>query len=421
MEYWPAYMGSDKRIGFFAKHIAETADVSIVVYPPLRILAGYVESETAQTLLRPHLANAATNPDQPTVHYVKIPRLLPMLWKKNAAIAYVLTLLVCFFRSIKIFSTLSPDIMVLGHPSYLCGVLGMIQARITRRRLVLDYPDPWTELTVETMGWSQHSLRSTLLRGLETLVVKAADVVVCASGPIARLAVRMRRKPATVHVIPNGVDTRTFDPDKYALESSNLDKSDRPAERTVVFVGRIEKWSGVETLVNAAEISVRSRPDVKFLLVGDGLERKKIESLISGKGLNSNIHLTGFRAPEDIPKILVASDVAILTIGNSPLSNMISPLKLFEYMAMGKPLVVTDTESVRELVKNGRNGMLVDTEDSGKVSAAILSLLDNPSLATEMGRRAKESIVPSYSWTSLAARFFEICQPSVNGSADDAA
>jgi len=97
---------------------------------------------------------------------------------------------------------------------------------------------------------------------------------------------------------------------------------------------------------------------------------------------------------------------------------MISPLKLFEYMAMAKPLVVTDTESVREIVKNGRTGILVDTEDSSKVSAAILTLLNNPSLAVEMGQRARESILPSHSWTTLADNFFQSCTSMANRSAD---
>jgi len=412
VEYWPAYMGSDKRIGFFAKQIAETKNVSIVVYPPLRIVAGYVESEAARTLLKPHLEGTGIHGES-TVHHVRLPRFLPLLWKKNETLAYALTLLACFLGSVRIFSKLSPDIVVLGHPSYLCGLVGMFQAKMRRRKLVLDYPDPWTELTLETMGWSQHGLRRVLLGKLETLVVKASEVVVCASGPIARLATSMRGRHDGVHVIPNGVDSTAFDPKRF-----NLNTTEKHAERTVVFVGRIEKWSGVESLVNAAEISVRSWPDIRFLLVGDGLERKKIESLVSGKGLNNTVQLAGFKAPEDIPKILVASDIAVLTIGNSRLSNMISPLKLFEYMAMAKPLVVTDTESVREIVKNGRTGILVDTEDSSKVSAAILTLLNNPSLAVEMGQRARESILPSHSWTTLADNFFQACTSMANRSAD---
>lgn len=146
-----------------------------------------------------------------------------------------------------------------------------------------------------------------------------------------------------------------------------------------------------EDFVKLAALLIKDFSDLKFLLVGDGILRKDIEQLIYKFNLQGKVILTGWR--RDIPAILSTLDVFVLTSLWEGL-----PITVLEAMASGKPVVVTHTGGVKEVISEGKTGFLVAQRDINKMREKIIILLKDKKLRKEIGDNAKASLGVNFSY-----------------------
>ena len=190
-------------------------------------------------------------------------------------------------------------------------------------------------------------------------------------------------------VIPNAVDHRRFRPD---IDGSSLRGAlgIREDRSVVLLVGRIVPHKGIEYLIEAS----RSVPDATFLIAGSGTLLDSMKRLAADLGVRDRVRFLGQVAQEALPHVYAACDVFVLP--------SVSRLEAFgivalEAMATAKPVVVADIPGVREVIEDGREGLLAEPVNPADLAAKINRLLRDPSLRTEMGRRAREKVVSMYS------------------------
>ncbi len=190
-------------------------------------------------------------------------------------------------------------------------------------------------------------------------------------------------------VIPNMVDTRRFRPD---LDGSSIRERLRiPAGKPLVLlVGRIVSHKGVEHFIEAA----RYLPDVAFLVAGEGSSLDSMKRLAASFGVEDRVRFLGRVSQESLPKLYAACDVFVLP--------SVSRLEAFgivalEAMATGKPVVVADIPGVREVIEDGREGLLADPVNPQDLAGQIRGLLADPERAREMGRRGREKVLSTFS------------------------
>lgn len=197
--------------------------------------------------------------------------------------------------------------------------------------------------------------------------------------------------PTEVTWIGNGVDTARFDParrDPARRAALRAALGLRPAGPVVVHVARLVPHKGAHTLVEAAAIVRRTRPDAQFLLVGSALESDRhnfegaVRRLIAERGLEGTVVLAGPR--DDVADILALSDVFALptTFEGVPRSGL-------EAMAAGLPTVMTAIRGCREEVVEGETGFLVPIRDPAALADRLLRLLNDEALARRMGEAAR--------------------------------
>jgi glycosyltransferase involved in cell wall biosynthesis len=130
----------------------------------------------------------------------------------------------------------------------------------------------------------------------------------------------------------------------------------------------------------------------------------RTKSIADRLGLRQRVTFTGLVEPARVAELLTQADVLVLPNPASAISTRYtSPLKLFEYMAAGKPIVSSDLPSIREILRDGVNALLVSPGDPGMLASAIERLLNDPSLAARLARAALDE-VPNYSWQRRAER-----------------
>jgi glycogen(starch) synthase len=226
--------------------------------------------------------------------------------------------------------------------------------------------------------------RTALLRRLGGRIERRAERGAAATIVYTRrLANYLASDPgqASVHLIRRGIERAAFD---------DPGEDFMPALRgrhRVVFLGRVVRPKGVESLVEAA---ARLRtPGVQLLFVGDGCERHTVERLARRLGIEDRVHVTGFIPHKRVPAVLASADLLVLPSVYEELGTV-----LIEAMHAGVPVVATRVGGIPEAVEHGVTGLLVEPGDVGGLAAAIDAVLSDPALAARLGagaqRRAPE-------------------------------
>jgi glycosyltransferase involved in cell wall biosynthesis len=228
-------------------------------------------------------------------------------------------------------------------------------------------------------------------------VFAAADVLIAVSEEIKRY---LEQHPATrgrVHVIPNGVN-----PDRFP---TNLAPScPGPAGTfTVGFVGTLKPWHGLATLVEAFALFHRGAANSRLLMVGDGPERARIEEHLAERGLRAAAHFTGSVAPEEVPGLLASMDVGVAPY--PPLADFyFSPLKVYEYMAAGLPVVASRIGQMADLITHETNGLLCPPGDAAALAGEFARLHRQGTWGKQLGQAGRTTVLGEHTWAGIVRR-----------------
>ena len=236
-------------------------------------------------------------------------------------------------------------------------------------------------------------------------VFGAATWLLAVSDGVAEHLERSPEACGRVHVLPNGVDPERFRPrPRRAVPAV-------PRPFTVGFVGSLKPWHGLEVLVAAFALLHGHDPSSRLLVVGDGPGREPLEAGLKAHGLLGAATLTGSVDSADVPRLLASMDAAV-----APYPSLarfyFSPLKLYEYMAAGLPVVASAVGQVAEMIEHRRTGLLCPPGDPLASAAALIELQADPGLRLRLGRQARAQVLRRHSWRAVADRILELAAPS---------
>lgn len=190
-------------------------------------------------------------------------------------------------------------------------------------------------------------------------------------------------------------------PDGVRLTSSPEPRA--PSPGTVAYAGHLYAWKGVDVLLEA----LARVPHARGLIVGGHSaepDLDRVKALAGRLGIESRVTFTGLVEPARVAGLLQQARVLVLPNPASAISTRYtSPLKLFEYLAAGRAIVASDLPSIREVVHDGVDALLVTPGDPDALARGIARVLDDPALADRLSRAAAE-LAPHYSWARRAER-----------------
>ena len=180
--------------------------------------------------------------------------------------------------------------------------------------------------------------------------------------------------------------------------------------RYVCYAGSLYGGKGIDTLLEAAALV---GDDVEFLIVGGTSEEVGRHRLLASERGIRNVRFLGFVRPAEVPRYLGSADALVMPpegeargAGGEMIGRYMSPLKMFEYMASGTPVVASDLPTLREVLRDGRNALLFPPGDARALAAAVERVLGDPSTARVLAERALED-VRRYTWQERAASIIE--------------
>jgi glycosyltransferase involved in cell wall biosynthesis len=251
---------------------------------------------------------------------------------------------------------------------------------------------------VETAEPPSARKRARLARR-EAQVWRDADAYVTITAGLAQeLTARHGTRPR-VAVIPDGVRLR----DKGDTQRFRVDRTKTLSVPIVAYAGHLYPWKGVDVLLEA----LVQLPDVHGLIVGGHAaepDLDRVRALASRLGIESRVTFTGMVEPARVPDLLERADVLVLPNPASAISTRYtSPLKLFEYLAARRAIVASDLPSIREVVQDGVDALLVAPGDPQALANAIRRVVDDRALGERLSCAASE-LARHYTWTRRAER-----------------
>jgi glycosyltransferase involved in cell wall biosynthesis len=230
----------------------------------------------------------------------------------------------------------------------------------------------------------------------ERLILRQAEIVTAVSRNAAEDLLAAGAQADRVRVVPNGVSIRRFADAAPIPLPRSLDGA-----FTICFVGLFYPWHGVRYLAQAFALLHARRPEARLLLVGDGEELPIVRAILDSNGAIGATHFAGLVPRSEAPGYMAASDV--LVSPHADVHHFIgSPIKLFEYMATGKPIVATRVGQIPDVLTDGTTALLVPPADPPAMTAALERLLADRSLGERLGRAAR-SEAQEHSWDARLA------------------
>jgi glycosyltransferase involved in cell wall biosynthesis len=277
-------------------------------------------------------------------------------------------------------------------------------ARMLRIPVVQEVNGPYEDLFI---AWPWTRRLAPFFKGLMRKQLSWASEVIAVTPHLARW-VRGESGNSRVRVIPNGVNTELFRPDAPS--------SIRLPEAFVVFFGALAPWQGVSTMLKAVEESEWPSP-VKLVVVGDGAERHRVESAASCQKI---VYLGKVRYAE-IPGIVARSIAGLspqTSCGGRSATGLF-PLKVFETLGCGVPVIVSDFPGQADLVRRGKCGIVVEPENPTALAEAVAYLYHHPESRMEMGRRGRRLVEREHQWDMRAGETATVLEDALGQRRSD--
>ncbi len=253
-------------------------------------------------------------------------------------------------------------------------------------------------------------------RWIERYIFRNAQLIVVISEFLKAEIEKMGVDPRKIHIIPNGVDMSEINDSLKGY--MDIKKKVNPEEKLIIigFVGWFVKWHRLDMLLDVfARIVQNGFGNMKLMLIGEGPLRKDLERQTKELGIEDRVIFAGAVKYKDVFKYIASTDICIIPSSNE----YRSPIKLFEYMACKKPVVVPDTPPVASIVRDGDNGIIFKNGDWDGLMRGILRLINDGELRRKIGEAAGRDIANNYTWLHHAQKIMELYHRRNTGMAEE--
>jgi glycosyltransferase involved in cell wall biosynthesis len=242
-------------------------------------------------------------------------------------------------------------------------------------------------------------------RNQETRAMRSADAVVCICAQLKKEVVERGVPAERVFIVPNAVD-----PEVFQVASSDSGGTGAPVSPqleqvrarlrpvTIGYVGSIRKLEGVDALVRAGAEIIRRGVDMSLLIVGDGVDLKSLKELAGELGIAERVVFTGRVPHDEVTSYYDLIDIFVVSRPRLRVTEMVTPLKPLEAMAMGKALIVSDLQSLQEIVHDGDTGLTYRADDVSDLAEKCIALINDKPLRERLAKRAAEWIREKRTW-----------------------
>lgn len=236
---------------------------------------------------------------------------------------------------------------------------------------------------------------------LERKLLKSADCVIVINEKLREYAIEMGANPKNTYTVRAGIDLKKYDPN---IDGNKIRKKYgfRKNDIVLFFMGWLYHFSGLKELTK--ELSKIDNNEIKILIVGDGDAFEDLKKIREKYGLEEQIVLTGRQPYESMPQFIASSDICLLPAYNNDIMKNIVPIKMYEYMAMKKPVISTKLPGIMREFKRDNGVLYVDKPED--VLSKAIKLIESK-LIEQKGKQARK-FVENQDWDKITDKFEQL-------------
>ena len=291
------------------------------------------------------------------------------------------------------------DFILCESPPLFLGLSAVMLCRHFKARLIFNVSDLWPE-SAEKLGLVNNKLLLKVSYQLEAYLYKSASLITGQTqGIVKNISSRFPAKK--VYWLPNGVDIDYYNPDQYS-RNWRIQHDFKSDDLLFLYAGIIGHAQGLDVILEVAKL-LKGKSHCKFILMGDGPERKRLIEKSKQLDLDNVI----FKMPVtkmEMPDILASCDATIIPLKKLDIFKGAIPSKIFESLAMKKPILLGVDGEARELfIEEGKCGLYFMPEDSNDLSNAICAIINEPEILKQFGENARKYVGLKFNRDKIAA------------------
>ncbi len=235
-------------------------------------------------------------------------------------------------------------------------------------------------------------------------LVNRADRVIVVTEEAKKQLINDYKKPGElVTVVPN-----TIHPDIYLAYPVDPRIINPSGEFTLLYMGDTGLRRGTDTAIRALSILRNAGQEVRLVLVGSNTEDVELHKLTESLNLKSHVLFQGWQDVSRFPSYVAVSDLCLSPLKRNLHHDTTYANKIFQYMAMGKPVLVSDCPAQERVIKESHAGLVHRADDPSDMAAKILTLIENPALRKKMGENAASAVQKTWNWQHTSRDLVEM-------------
>jgi glycosyltransferase involved in cell wall biosynthesis len=250
--------------------------------------------------------------------------------------------------------------------------------------------------------WYDNDLFVSLYGMADRMVLRSFAAVVSVSDEVKLRLLKAGVREDKIHLVQNGIDIRLFDNAAPSL----LENSTTAHPPIVGLIGRLANEKGVDIFLRAAARVLVELPSTEFVVVGEGPDREKLESLIDELKIRESVSILGRR--DDMPSVYASLEIMVSASRQEGL-----PIAILEGMASGRPIIATAVGAVPTVVLDGRTGVLLPPEKVEALASSIANLLRDPSRRVSLGVAARKLVEEKFSAERMTTDYLHVYEEAV--------
>ncbi len=302
------------------------------------------------------------------------------------------------------------DVVIATSPQFFVAIAGYLLSHLKRRPFIFEVRDLWPESIVQ-LGQLKNRLIIRILEFIEVFLYRQARRVVVVADSSVPILKEKGIPEGKIATIKNGVDLQLFRPRTVPGDlKAHLNLT---GKFVVSYIGTMGLSHALDKVLESAKLIESDYPEIHFLLIGEGAEKQHLIARQRELGL-SNVSFLDQIPKEKLPEYYALSDLVLVTLRKLPLFQCVIPSKIFEIMAMARPILISvDGEAKRLVVEEARAGIFVEPENAEQMRDLIAHLYQHPEIREEMGVNGRKFVEKHFDRNKLAQKYLQVLEEIV--------
>ena len=299
-----------------------------------------------------------------------------------------------------------------AHTPYRVGLPAMRAARKMGLPFVYEMRGMWEETAVANGRWMRNGPAYRRFQRYETKVLRQADQVICISETLKKEAISRGVDANKISIVTNAVERGITNAiNDSSLYQTAIEQLDLNEESCVVgYIGSLREMEGVDrTAKVVAQLRQRGH-NLRFFVLTGKSGQSELQLLCSSLGIGNSTVVIGPVPHEEVAKFYSLIDIFVVSRPNTRVTQLVTPLKPFEAMAMGKAVIASKLPALEEIIQHEKTGLLYKPDDLEDLTRSIEKCIEDPVLREQLGTNAHEWVMKNRTWDTVVKNTVEVYQ-----------